>query len=84
MDMSDHASDVEAPPKPYPVFLHVKAGMSVIIKNTDLTWRMADVIQIISGIRDPKIQTLLQVAYFDTGVINWCKADLVTHIVPRL
>lgn len=58
--------------------------MSVITKHTDETWRMADVIHIIGGIRDPKVPTLLQVAYVDTDVINWCKADLLTHIVPRL
>ena len=61
---------IEAPPKLDPVFLHVKAGMSVIIKNTDETWRMADVIQVIGGIRDPKVLTLLQVAYVNTGVID--------------
>ena len=58
--------------------------MSVIIKNTDDTWRTADVIHVIGGIRDPKIPTLLQVAFVNTGVINWRKADLVTHIVPSL
>ena len=82
--MSVHANDVEAPPKPDPVFLHVKAGMSVIVKNTDETWRKADVIHIIGGIKDPKVPTLLQVAYVNTGVINWYKADLVTLIIPRL
>ena len=84
MDMSDHASGVEAPPKPDPVFLHVKARMSVIRNNTEDSWRMADVINVFGGIRDPKVPTLLQVAYVNTGVINWCKTDLVTHIVPRL
>ena len=53
MDMSDHASDVEAPPKPDPVFPNVKAGMSVIIKNTEETWRKANVIHVIGSIRDP-------------------------------
>ena len=56
----------------------------MIIKHTDETWRMADVIHVIGSIRDPKVPTLLQVAYVDTDVINWCKADLLTHIVPRL
>ena len=84
MDMSDHASDVEAPPKPDPIFLHVTAGMSVIIENTDETWRMADMIHVTGNIRDPKVSTLLLVAYFDTGIIKRCKVDLVTYIVQRL
>ena len=45
---------------------------------------MADVIHVIGGIRDLKVPTLSQVAYVNTEVINWCKADLVNHIVPRL
>ena len=73
MDMLDLVSDVKAPPKPDPHFLHVKAGMSVIIKNTDETLRKADVILVIGGIRDPKVPTLLQVAFVNTGVINWGK-----------
>ena len=39
----DHASAVAAP-KSDPVFLHVKAGMTVIVTDTEGAWRMADVI----------------------------------------
>ena len=35
----DHASAVAAP-KSDPVFLHVKAGMTVIVTDTDGAWRM--------------------------------------------
>ena len=77
----DHASAVAAP-KSDPVFLHVKAGDAVIIEEGN-DWRMADVIWVDGGARNPKVPTLFQVADVDTGVINWVNADLVTHIVPR-
>ncbi|WP_186498020.1 DUF3104 domain-containing protein [Synechococcus sp. TAK9802] len=73
-----------APPNPDPIFHHVKAGMSVIIKNTDETWQMADVIHVIGSPQNPKVPLFFQVSYVDTHVTNWVKADLVTHIVPRL
>ena len=52
--------------------------------GTHHNWRMADVIWIDDGARNPKAPTLFQVADVDTGVINWVNADLVTHIVPRV
>ena len=78
----DHASGLAAP-QPDTVFLHVKAGMTVIVEEGG-DWRMADVIWVDGGARNPKIPTLFQVADVDTGVINWVNADLVTHIVPRV
>ena len=75
-----HASGVAAP-KADPVFLHVRAGMTVIVDDGS-DWRMADVIWVDGGARNPKAPTLFQVADVDTGVINWVNADLVTHIVP--
>ena len=79
----DHASAVAAP-KTNPVFLHVTSGMWVIPTDTDGAWRMADVISVDGGARNPKIPMLFQVADVDTGVINWINADLVTHICPRV
>ena len=79
----DHASAVAAP-KTDPVFLHVKAGMKVIVTNTDGAWRMADVIWVDGGARNPKVPMLFQVADVDTEVINWINADLVTHICPKV
>ena len=70
-------------PKPDPVFLHVKPEMTVIVTDAGGAWRMADVIRVDGGARNPKIPTLYQVADVDTGVINWVNADFVTHIVPR-
>ena len=66
----DHASAVAAP-KSDPVFLHVKAGMTVIVTDTDGGWRMADVIWVDSSTRNPKVQTLSKMADIDTGVISW-------------
>ena len=77
----DHSSGVAAP-KVDPGFLHVRAGMTVIVEDWK-DWRMADVIWVDGGARNPKVPTLFQVADVDTGVIKWVNADLVTHIVPR-
>lgn len=44
----DHASAVAAP-KSDPVFLHVKASMTVIVVDTEGAWRMADVIWVDGG-----------------------------------
>ena len=54
----DHASAVAAP-KSDPVFLHVKTGMTVIVTDTEGAWRMADVIWVDGGARNPKVPTLL-------------------------
>ena len=79
----DHASAV-ATPKPDPIFLHVKARMTVIFTDTDGAWRMADVIRVDGDARDPKVPTFFQVAYVNTGGINWVNADIVTQICPRV
>ena len=39
-----------------PVFLHVKSGMTVIVTDTDGAWRMADVIWVDGGARNPRFQ----------------------------
>ena len=77
--MAEFSSAVEAP-KSDPFFLHVKPGMTVIVTDTEGAWRMAYVIWVDGGARNPKVPTLFQVADVDTGVINWVNADLVTHI----
>ena len=78
----DRASAV-AVPKTDPLFLQVRAGMTVIVEDGK-DWRMADVIWVDGGARNQKVPTLFQVADVDTGVINWINADLVTHICPRV
>ena len=56
----DHSSNVAAPQSD-PVFLHVRTGMTVIVDDGS-DWRMADVIWVDGGARNPKVLTLLQVA----------------------
>ena len=71
--------------QPPPLFLSVKAGMTVIVGSDESDdWWMADVIYVDGGARNPKVPTLFQVADVDSGVIRWVCADLVTHIVPRV
>ncbi len=79
----DHASGISAP-KSYPGILHVKSAMTVIFTDMDGAWRMADVIWVDAGARNPKTPALFQVADVDTGFINWVNADFVTHILPRV
>ena len=75
-----------------PIFLSVKAGMTVIVRHLpevgltsdDDRWWMADVIYVEGGARNPQVPTLFQVADVDSGEVFWVNADLVTHIVPRL
>ena len=81
---TDNANSLSPPQKTDPVFLHVKAGMAVIIKNTDGTWRMADVVNVIGSAKNPKIPEFFQVIYVDNHVTNWVNAALVSHIVPRV
>ena len=77
-----HTRPVAAPPNPDPIFHHVKAGMSLIIKNTDGTWRMADLVNVIGSAKNPKIPKFFQVIYVDNHVTKWVNAALVSHIVP--
>ena len=71
-----------AKPQTDPIFLHVQAGMTVVVTDDDGAWCMADVLHVEGGARNPKIPTLFQVADVDSGVVTWVNADLVTHIVP--
>ena len=45
---------------------------------------MADVIHIIGSTTNPKLPKFFQVSDVKTRVVCWIKADLVTHIVPRI
>ena len=78
----DRASDRSAPQSD-PVFLHVRAGMTVIVQRGG-NWRMADVIHVIGSVRSPRVPRFFQVADVSTGVINWLNADLLTHIAPKI
>ena len=63
--MSAGYASAVAAPKPYPILYHAKAGMSVIIKNTDRSWRMADVIHVIGSAKSPKVPLFFQVTYVE-------------------
>ena len=65
-----------------PLFLHVKAGMTVVVSEGE-DWWIGDVIWMEGGARDPRVPTLFQIACVDTGTVRWVNADLVSHIVPR-
>ena len=82
--MSAGYSSAVAALKPDPIFNHVKAGMSVIIKNMDGSWHMADVIHVMGSVKSTKTPLFFQVTYVNNHVTSWVKADLVTHIVPRV
>ena len=56
----------------------------MIVTDTEVAWRMADVIWVDGGARNPRVPRLFQVADVDTGVIHWVNADLATHICPRV
>ena len=66
----DHASAVAAP-KSDPVFLHVKAGLPVIVTDTEGAWRMADVILVDDGAETPRLQRcfswLISIQVLSTG-----------------
>ena len=34
------------------------------------------------GARDPKVNTMFQIADVDSGAVRWVNADLVTHVLP--
>ena len=81
--MSIDRSIVASWPDRGPLFAHVKAGMTVIIEDNG-DWWMADVIHIIGIPINPKLPKFFQVADVEKRVVRWIKADLVTHIVPRI
>ena len=54
----------------------------MIVTDTEGAWRMADVIWVDGGARNPKVPTLFQVADVDTGVINWVNIHLTELIRP--
>ena len=78
----DHSVVIERPSRD-PLFLHVKAGMTVIVEENG-DWWMADVIHVIGSVKNPKHPSFFQVVGVETRVVRWIKADLVTHVVPRI
>ena len=79
----DHGLAATRYPTENPLFLSVKAGMTVVVTEKE-SWWMGDVLYKEGGARNPKVPTLFQIACVDTGMIRWVNADLVTHIVPAV
>ena len=76
-----------------PLFLSVKAGMTVCVREIgadfsaakqEADWVMGDVLFAEGRARDPKAPSLFQIADVDTGEVRWINADLVMHIVPTV
>ena len=74
-----------------PTFLSVKPGDFVIVQaaqqvahqvNDD--WWMGQVVFCEGGARDPRVNTMFQVANVDDGGIFWVNGDEVTHVVRSL
>ena len=74
-----------------PTFLSVKPGDHVIVQATqqvaqafDDDWWMGQVVFCEGGARDPRVNTMFQVANVDDGCIAWVNGDAVTHVVRSL
>ncbi|MAJ62127.1 MAG: hypothetical protein CBC48_20655 [bacterium TMED88] len=74
-----------------PKFLSVKAGDFVIVQAAEQVarqvnddWWMGQVIFCEGGARDPRVNSMFQVANVDDGGIFWVNGDEVTHVVRSL
>ena len=86
----DHATTAADPlegTKP-PTFLSVKPGDFVIVqaaqqvaKAFDDAWWMGQVVFCEGGARDPRVNTMFQIANVDDGYITWVNGDQVTNVV---
>ena len=65
-------------------FRAFKAGMTVIVTDTDGAWRMAEVIWVKGGAKNSKVPTMYQDADVDPDVINLVNSYLMTQIVARI
>ena len=59
----------------------VQAQQQVAQKTTD-EWFMGQVIWCEGGARDPRVNTMFQVANVDNGEITWVNGDAVSHVLP--
>ena len=65
-------------------FLQVRPGHFFIVGSEEKKkgdWWMGQVIFCEGGARDPKVNSLFQVADVDTGVIRWINADEVSEVL---
>mgnify|MGYP001351269610 CR=1 FL=1 len=86
----DHISPAISPIEgtKQPTFLSVKAGNLVIVQaakqvahQLNADWWMGQVVFCEGGARDPRVNTMFQVANVDDGGIFWVNGDAVTHVV---
>ena len=89
----DHATTAVSPLEGtrLPTFLSVKASDWVIIEGVQQVaqqfnddWWMGQVIFCEGGARDPRVNTMFQVANVDDCGIHWVNGDEVTHVVRSL
>ena len=71
-----------------PAFLSVRPGNLVIVQaqqrvaqKSNEEWFMGQVIWCEGGARDPRVNTMFQVANVDNGEITWVNGDAVTHVL---
>ena len=67
-----------------PLFHHVKAGMTVILRSKDEKISMADVRRVSDNQRITENPPLFEVMDVHTGVISWISGHQITHVVPSL
>ena len=88
---TDHPTKAPSPlaNTPAPAFLLVRPGTLVIVQaqqqvaqKTTNEWFMGQVIWCEGGARDPRVNTMFQVANVDNGEITWVNGDAVTHVLP--
>ena len=72
-----------------PTFLSVRPGNIVIVQAQQQVaqkshdeWFMGQVIWCEGGARDPRVNTMFQVAKVDNGEITWVNGDAVSHVLP--
>ena len=89
----DHATTAVSPLEGMrpPAFLSVRSGDFVIVQAAqqvaqafDDAWWMGQVIFCEGGARDPRVNTMFQIANVDDGHITWVNGDEVTHVVRSL
>ena len=89
----DHAATAVSPLEGMrpPTFLSVKPGDFVIVQAAqqvaqafDDAWWMGQVVFCEGGARDPRVNTMFQIANVDDGHITWVNGDEVTHVVRSL
>ena len=85
-----HHSDVPGPinNQAQPTFLGVRPGQYVVVQDMaalgqeeSKNWWMGQVVFCKGGAREPKVNSLFQVADVDDGEIRWVNADQVSHVL---